>query len=392
MGPAAACTLHRAGHGLQLPPVLLLYFLPVALLVYYALPRRGRHLALALLSYTFYGWDNPLFVVLLLPSTVVDYGCGLAIAASVRDAGGARRRRLAVAVSVVTNLSLLGFFKYFNFGIDTLNGGGAALGAEWLGLDTALRVTLPLGISFYTFQSMSYTIDVARGHAAPLRNFIDFACYVALFPQLVAGRIIRFAEIVDQLAQRTHTAAKFARGIAFVSLVPARLSAGRNRPKPLTTTSPSECQNHPRESSRTGRARARRPTASEPRRHRRGRLSAHGTQVDRPVPRRRARRPGRPQFAAASTASGHAGAHRRPHYGVAPPAPAGVQIARTVGVSPATVSRVLRRPGLHRLDALEPAPPVRRYEREHPGELLHLDVKKLARFEQPGRRVTGNRR
>ena len=198
--------------------LFLLYFLPVALLVYYALPRRGRHLALALLSYTFYGWANPLFVVLLLASTVVDFGCGLAIAAAGQDAAGARRRRLAVAVSVITNLSLLGFFKYFNFGVDTLNGVGSALGAEWLGIDTALRVTLPLGISFYTFQSMSYTIDVARGHAAPLRNFIDFACYVSLFPQLVAGPIIRFAEIADQLAQRSHTAAKFARGVAFLSL------------------------------------------------------------------------------------------------------------------------------------------------------------------------------
>ena len=200
--------------------LFLLYFLPTALLVYYALPRRGRHLALALLSYTFYGWANPLFVVLLLASTVVDYACGLAIAASASapDATGARRRRTAVAVSVATNLSLLGFFKYANFGIDTMHGIGTALGAEWLGIDTALRVTLPLGISFYTFQSMSYTIDVARGHATPLRNFIDFACYVSLFPQLVAGPIIRFAGIADQLAHRTHTAAKFARGVAFVSL------------------------------------------------------------------------------------------------------------------------------------------------------------------------------
>ena len=198
--------------------LFLLYFLPAALLVYYVLPHRGRHLALALLSYTFYGWANPLFVVLLLVSTAVDYTCGLAIAASTQDAQGARRRRIAVAVSVVSNLSLLGFFKYANFGIDTMRGVAAALGADWMGLDTALRVTLPLGISFYTFQSMSYTMDVARGHAAPLRNFIDFACYVSLFPQLVAGPIIRFAEIADQLARRTHTFAKFARGVAFVSL------------------------------------------------------------------------------------------------------------------------------------------------------------------------------
>ena len=224
--------------------VFLLYFLPVALLLYYALPFRARHLVLASLSYLFYGWANPLFVLLLLTSTVIDYLCGLAIAgrgplwiarliggpgtaarwrqplAAVdpRDPAGARRRRVAVAVSVATNLSLLGFFKYFNFGIDTVNGVAAALGASGLHLDVALRVTLPLGISFYTFQSMSYTIDVARGHAVALRSFVDFACYVSMFPQLVAGPIIRFSEIADQLASRSHTIAKFARGIAFISL------------------------------------------------------------------------------------------------------------------------------------------------------------------------------
>ena len=89
---------------------------------------------------------------------------------------------------------------------------------------------------------------------------------------------------------------------------------------------------------------------------------------------------------------GHAGSHRRPYHRVAPPAPAGDPDCADRGVSPATVSRVLRRAGLHRLDPLEPAPPVRRYERADPGELLHLDVKKLARFQQPDHRVTGNRR
>ena len=128
------------------------------------------------------------------------------------------RKRLAVAVSICANLSLLGFFKYFNFGVDNWNVTIAALGLETLRLDTALRVTLPLGISFYTFQSMSYTIDVYRGHAAALRNFVDFACYVSMFPQLVAGPIIRFSEVADQLARRRHTVTRFARGAAFVSV------------------------------------------------------------------------------------------------------------------------------------------------------------------------------
>ena len=224
--------------------VFLLYFLPLTLVLYYALPRRARHLGLALVSYVFYGWANPLFVPLLFASTVIDYFCGLALAGRgpvwaarlVRreqtaarwarpieivdpgDPAGARRRRAAVALSVASNLTLLGFFKYFNFGVDTMNGVGAWLGAPGLHLDVALRVTLPLGISFYTFQSMSYTIDVARGHATALRGFIDFACYVSMFPQLVAGPIIRFAEVAGQLASRTHTIAKCARGVAFISL------------------------------------------------------------------------------------------------------------------------------------------------------------------------------
>ena len=94
----------------------------------------------------------------------------------------------------------------------------AGVGLGHLQPDLGLRVALPLGISFYTFQSMSYTLDIYRRRTRPLSNFIDFACYVSLFPQLVAGPIIRFSEIADQLRERTHTIQKFARGIAFFSL------------------------------------------------------------------------------------------------------------------------------------------------------------------------------
>jgi alginate O-acetyltransferase complex protein AlgI len=125
----------------------------------------------------------------------------------------ARAARLAVAASVCSNLALLGFFKYFNFAAENLGALAQQIGLP--GLDAAFRVTLPLGISFYTFQSMSYTIDVYRGRASAIGNFVDFACYVSMFPQLVAGPIIRFSEIADQLASRTHSMAKFARGAAF---------------------------------------------------------------------------------------------------------------------------------------------------------------------------------
>ena len=210
--------------------IFFFYFLPLALAVYYGLPRRGRHLALTLLSYVFYGWANPLFVVLLLTSTLINYVCGLKIAGErlyvgsaspgVPGAGGAclRKKKIWLFVSVCTSLSILGFFKYFNFALENYNALFGWLGISAIRLETILRVTLPLGISFYTFHLLSYTIDVYRGQAKALRNFIDFACYISLFTQLVAGPIIRFREIADQMANRTHTAEKFARGVAFVSL------------------------------------------------------------------------------------------------------------------------------------------------------------------------------
>lgn len=210
--------------------IFLFYFLPLALGAYYLLPRRAKHLGLTVLSYGFYGWSNPLFVLILLTSTVVDYFCGLIIAQRglffdhrsmcELESGGSRTRRqkTALVVSITTNLALLGFFKYFNFAVENYDILLTWLGLEGLRLDTALRITLPLGISFYTFQSMSYSIDVYRGQAKALRNFIDFACYVSMFPQLVAGPIIRFREVSSQLLQRTHTLEKFARGVAFVSL------------------------------------------------------------------------------------------------------------------------------------------------------------------------------
>ena len=192
--------------------IFVYYFLPIALLSYYLLPRRAKHFGLTLFSYIFYGWANPLFAPLMFASTLIDYTCGRILSGSERQ----QRRKLALTVSICSNLSLLGFFKYFNFGIANIN---AITG--WLGLpiwEGVLHVTLPLGISFYTFQSMSYTIDVYRGDAKAIRNFIDFACYVSMFPQLVAGPIVRFSEIADQLRHRTHTLQKFARGIAFFSL------------------------------------------------------------------------------------------------------------------------------------------------------------------------------
>lgn len=210
--------------------LFLFYFLPLTLGLYYVMPRRAQHLLLTVLSYIFYGWANPYFMILMLFSTLVDYICGLIIAerfgwAASKDIpllapGGPRTRRqkLALAAAVIVHLGLLGFFKYFNFGVENYNALMRLVGLGHLEWDTFFRVTLPLGISFYTFQSMSYSIDVYRGDAKAIRNPIDFACFVAMFPQLVAGPIVRFCEVADQLVTRTHTLDKFARGVAFLSL------------------------------------------------------------------------------------------------------------------------------------------------------------------------------
>ncbi|NLB59669.1 MAG: MBOAT family protein [Lentisphaerae bacterium] len=209
--------------------IFLFYFLPLALLLYYAMPRPGKHLLLTLLNYAFYGWTNPLFMGLMLLSTLIDYCAGLLLAYDGWRWRGpipflapgeqrSPRQRRALLISIVANLSLLGFFKYFNFGLANWNWLAEVSGLSGLHLDLIFKVTLPLGISFYTFQSMSYTIDIYRGQAQALKNFVDFACYVSMFPQLVAGPIIRFQDIADQLRQRTYSFEKFGRGVAFMSL------------------------------------------------------------------------------------------------------------------------------------------------------------------------------
>ncbi|MGI6417710.1 MAG: MBOAT family O-acyltransferase [Thermoguttaceae bacterium] len=209
----------------------LFYFLPTALVLYYLSPRWLKHLTLTAVSYVFYAWANPLFVVLMFGSTLIDYLCGLALAGQLRPStwrdpiallpkgqSRSKRHRWVLAISITSNLSLLGFFKYFNFLACNYAALVESLGLTGMGLEDVLKVTLPLGISFYTFQSMSYAIDVYRGDALAIRNPIDFWCYVAMFPQLVAGPIIRFQDVADQLRERTHTIEKFVRGVAFLGL------------------------------------------------------------------------------------------------------------------------------------------------------------------------------
>ena len=168
--------------------------LPVAFTVYWLLPgRRPRQLWLLLASYVFYAWFDWRFLLLLVFTTAVDYSVGRALEVDRPD----RRRKLLLAVSLTVNLVVLGFFKYAGFFVDQ----GAAL-MQRFGIATSaptLRILLPYGISFYTFQSMAYAIDVYRRKMAPCRDLLDFATFVAFFPQLIAGPISRAWKLLPQI-------------------------------------------------------------------------------------------------------------------------------------------------------------------------------------------------
>ena len=209
--------------------IFLFIFLPIFFIIYFSLPKKTQFIVLALLSYLFYGWANPLFVFLMLFSTTVDYFCGLKISQFKfgqkekikilkKEVERSRTQKTALIVSLITNLSLLGFFKYFNFGIESISSMLSLFGVDIGNEITILHIVLPLGISFYTFQSMSYSIDVYRGDAIAISNFGNFACYVSMFPQLVAGPIVRFSEIDDQLRNHVTSINRFSRGTVIFML------------------------------------------------------------------------------------------------------------------------------------------------------------------------------
>lgn len=176
----------------------LYYFLPVVVGIYFFLPQKTRNGWLLLASLFFYGWGEPKYLLLMLGSITGSYLLGLAM-------GTGKHRRVWLTAAVVLNLGLLAVFKYADFAVENLNA---------LGLSLPLpRLALPIGISFYTFQTLSYLIDVYRGWAEPQRNFIDFGCYVALFPQLIAGPIVRYTDIASQLKSRQTTLDDFRLGL-----------------------------------------------------------------------------------------------------------------------------------------------------------------------------------
>ena len=179
----------------------LFLYLPVVLIIYFAVPLKIRNLVLLAVSLLFYGWGEPLYVFLMAGTIVIDYAAGYILEKN-RQKG-----KLVVAVTVIINLLILGFFKYYDFFIENLRLIPGLSSLEPLGL------TLPIGISFYTFQALSYVIDVYRGDARVQKSLASFGAYVTLFPQLIAGPIVRYKDVDDQLREREHNVTLFASGL-----------------------------------------------------------------------------------------------------------------------------------------------------------------------------------
>lgn len=170
----------------------LYYFLPAVLIVYFLTPRKGKNAVLLIASLLFYGWGEPKLLLLMAATILAFYLCGLAIGKS------ERHKKLWLTVSVCVGVGLLGLFKYADFFLSSFN----ALTGLSLPL---LKLALPVGISFYTFQCLSYTVDVYRGQVEPQRDLVSFGAYVALFPQLIAGPIVRYRDVARELETRKHS-------------------------------------------------------------------------------------------------------------------------------------------------------------------------------------------
>ena len=184
--------------------LFLFVYLPVVLAVYYIVPARYRNLWLFIVNLMFYGWGEPVYILLMVFSIALNYAAGLLIARyRLTDD---KKARAVLTVNTVVNLALLIFFKYFDLLAATLS--------RIPGISIpALGLTLPIGISFYTFQTMSYPIDVYRGDTEEQKNFIRFGTFVALFPQLIAGPIVRYKDVASQLGTRRLSSEQFSSGV-----------------------------------------------------------------------------------------------------------------------------------------------------------------------------------
>lgn len=183
----------------------LFLFLPTVMAVYYIVPGRGKNIVLLIASLFFYAWGEPVYVVLMILSILFNYFCGRDIQANGEDAGKAK---LSLAFAVTVNILILGFFKYYGFILDTVN--------SLLPSDIPYReLPLPVGISFYTFQAISYLVDIYRKKAEPQKNILYFALYISMFPQLIAGPIVRYVDIEAQLRNRKISIRRLGQGAVF---------------------------------------------------------------------------------------------------------------------------------------------------------------------------------
>lgn len=185
--------------------LFLFRFLPIVLIIYFLAPRKLRNAVLFFSSLVFYAWGEPVYVVLMLFSTAVDFTHGMLVQ-HFKDKGQIKYAKIAVGSAMTINLFLLGFFKYSDFLIRNIN----AITGSSIPL---LNLALPIGISFYTFQTMSYTVDIYRGDAKVQKNIISFGSYVALFPQLIAGPIVQYNTVAEQLNHRRENIDEFSYGI-----------------------------------------------------------------------------------------------------------------------------------------------------------------------------------
>lgn len=176
----------------------LYWFLPITIVLYFATWRRGKNFVLLLCSLFFYYYGEPKYIVVMLSTILVTYIMGFFI-------DKAKRPKIPLAISIILSLSSLLYFKYTDFFISNTNN---LFGTEF----STLKLILPIGISFYTFQAISYSIDLYRGDAKLQRNLINFACYISLFPQLIAGPIVRYSLVEEQLQTRTHSLEKISEG------------------------------------------------------------------------------------------------------------------------------------------------------------------------------------
>ena len=185
--------------------IFLFIFLPIVLLVYYVIPgRTAKNIVLFLASLLFYFWGEDKLVIILIASILINYGSGILIEKTRGLIGGGKP---ALALGIILNLALLGYFKYFDFAVGLLN--------ATIHTDIALRdIALPIGISFFTFQGITYIVDLYRAKVAPQKNILKFGLYIALFPPLIAGPIVRYEHVSDMIDGRQESVSLFAEGVS----------------------------------------------------------------------------------------------------------------------------------------------------------------------------------